>query len=818
MIRLILAGCLLALICDGSKVWAQTTVIDESNYTAFSTDPDAVFDESYRAMPEPWSIDGQTPYIQQFGLGYRYGDGVGFQNGYVDLEWVVPIRGDAPFDNFFADMHLLMLENAQVAGNALLAYRRYNRDWNRILGGYVGWDGTQTPLGNQLQQLTMGVESLGPILDFRSNLYIPDRFNIRASLPNIFVGNNLIVNRAEVAMTGIDAEVGLNLPVFLNTRSRVLAGVYNFDGNGPPGMTGWKVRAEAEYNRQLWWDISFQDDKLFGQTWNMALTWRYAHRFLNHSRSPATMDHKYYRAEDVDADNDLSDRLSDPIRRLQKVVITRDPGVVATNTTGTPLEFLHVANGFAGTGTFENPYGTLTAALADASAGTATIYTPYGGTYNENINLVSGATVLSNGPTQTVETQFGNQVLPFSGSHTNLTGLPSLTGNVTMAGNSRFSGFDVTGQISASAVTGFTIDNSVVNNAAGDAISITGATASTLTNLKLTSGAGSGLNLNDSSATITDLQVTSATTNGLQVTTTATARTVSVNNLTVNAAGQHGVDLNVTGAGALSYTQTGTNTITSTGNAFDAALAAASTGNMNLSMGSYTVASTAGAGVNLDGSAGTGKLNLLSMTSGTITKAATGGFLADTVTFDNNLTTVGIQQIGVNSLTIGSSSDTTQIKGDGIRLIDTTGSLLVSNLNVFNDTGTGILVDTTGGGTVFTLATAAGQISTTNGPAINLNTLTTSLTLGSIKSVNSPTEGVMMNAVTGTLTSVSTTINGSIGKSIRIMNTTSPLSTAFGATSIHSTIGPTQADNVDTTTGNGANLTISFNPLSITFP
>jgi hypothetical protein len=206
------------------------------------------------------------------------------------------------------------------------------------------------------------------------------------------------------------------------------------------------------------------------------------------------------------------------------------------------------------------------------------------------------------------------------------------------------------------------------------------------------------------------------------------------------------------------------------------------------------------------------------MTSGTITKAATGGFLADTVTFDNNLTTVGIQQIGVNSLIIGSSTDTTQVKGDGVRLIDTTGSLLVSNLNVFNDTGTGVLVDTTGGGTVFTLVTSGGQVSTTNGPALNLNTLAASLTLGSIRSVNSPTEGVLMNAVNGAVSSKNTTINGSIGKSIRIMNTTSPLSAAFGATSIHSTIGPTQADNVDTSTGNGTNLTISFNPLSITFP
>ena len=568
----------------------------------------------------------------------------------------------------------------------------------------------------------------------------------------------------------------------------------------------------------MWIDVSVQDDKLFGHTWNMALTWRYSHRFIDHKPSPSSMDHKYFRAEDVNSNYDLSDRLSDPIHRLQKVVITRDPGVVATASGGVPLDFIHVANGFAGTGTFENPYGTLTNALADPAAGTSIIYTPFGGTYAENVTLVPGATVLSNGPVQAVTTQFGNQTLPFSGSSTDLSALPTLTGNVTMADNARFSGFNVTGQVSATAVTGFTVDNSVIANAAGDAVTVTGATASTLTNLRVSSGAGRGLFLNDSSASISDLHVTSATTNGFEVTTAATARTVTVNNLTVDASGQHGVDLNVNGAGALTYTASGTSSVTSTGNAFDAALGAGSTGNMNLTLGTFTLASTAGAGANLDGTAGTGKLNVVNLTNGTITKAATGGFLANKVTFDSNLATVGIQQVTTTSLTIGSSTDTTQVKGDGFRLIDPTGNLLVSNLNVFNDTGTGVLVDTTGGGTAFVLSTSAGQISTTNGPAINLNTLTASMALGSIRSTNSLTNGVLLNAVSGALSAGNTTLNGAVGKAILIKNTPSPLTASFGATNIHSTVSTLPADNVDTTIGNGTNLTTSFTPLTITFP
>ena len=620
-------------------------------------------------------------------------------------------------------------------------------------------------------------------------------------------------------MTGVDGEVGLNLPEILNTRTRVLGGGYYFNGHGSGNTSGWKARVETEFNRNVWVDYSVQEDKLFGRTWNVGVTIRYAHRFLSHLPSPASMDHKHFRGEGVNATRDLSDRLSDPIRRIQNVVLTRDDGVTATDAGGVPLGFIHVANVPAGgTGTFEDPYDTLTNALADGAAGTSIIYTPFGGNYVENVTLVPGARVLSNGPVQTVATQFGDQQLPFSGSSPDLSALPTITGDIAMANASRFSGFDVTGGLTAVAVTGFTVDNSVITNPVGDAVSVTGATASTLTNLHVSSGAGRGVFLNNSAAAVTDLKVISATTNGLEITTAATARIVTVKNLTVDSAGAHGVDLNVGAAGALTYTQSGTIEVKSTGNAFDAALGAGSTGAMNLTLGTFKLASTAGAGVNLDGTAGTGKLNVVGLTSGTITNAATGGFLANRVTFDSNLTTAGIQQVTTALLTIGSSTDTTQVKGDGLRLIDPTGSLLITTLNVFNDTGTGVLVDTKGGVTTFALATATGTITTTNGPAMNLDPLAVTMTLGTVRSDNSPTNGILLDTVSGTLTIGTTILNTSTGIPLVIQNTPAPLTAKFGNTTIHSMIGPSQAANVDTTTGNAANLTISFTPLTIIFP
>ena len=134
-------------------------------------------------------------------------------------------------------------------------------------------------------------------------------------------------------------------------------------------------------------------------------------------------------------------------------MLSQQPEIATDPATGLPLNFLHVVNGGAGDGTFEDPYGTLTAALADPAAGTSIIYTPQGATFVESITLVPGAQVLSNGPVQRVETQFGLTKLPFSGSGTVFSDLPTLTGDVDMADDSQFSGFDVTGQITATGVS-----------------------------------------------------------------------------------------------------------------------------------------------------------------------------------------------------------------------------------------------------------------------------------------------------------------------------------------------------------------------------
>ena len=768
--------------------------------------------------PQPWSMDGQTPYVQRFGIAHDAGDGIGFQDGQTTLEFMTPIRGDLVWDNLFLDARFVLLNDATTAANVGAGYRYYNRDHNRIYGINAFYDYRQTDL-NEFSQLGIGVEALGPLFDFRANAYIPDVGEVIGPVPGVFVEHLLITNRDEIAMTGGDVEAGVCLWDSDRVQTRVFGGCYYFDGHRNDDALGCKARVEATLDQQFWIDASVQDDDVFGTTATIGVAIRYLKRQLPpHNQALKPMDHIFFRRTGDAAARNIAQRLSAPIERLQTIVLSQQP-TIATEPGGTPLNFLHVVTGGAGTGTIEDPYGTLTAALADPDAGTSIIYTPFGGDFVENITLVAGATVLSNGPVQTVDTQFGPTRLPFSGSGTVFSDLPTLTGDVDLADDSRFSGFDVSGQVTGLGVSGFTIDNTRIDSAVGDALAFVSADSATLDTVSLESTAGRGLLMIDSSADITDLTVTTASDDAVEIFNVGTDREVNIEILVVENASGFGVDASVSGAGALTLNIDGTNSISSVDNAINAALLGASTGDLNLALNGSTLSSTGGAGINLDGTAGAGTLFVAALSNNVISFGGAGGLLADTVTFDADPTTGAIDLVDAGTLTIGNADALTDINGDGINLQDPTGELSFSTLNIFNSGGTGLLVDTKGGGTTFSLTTGAGStIMTDGGPAMSLDPLDVDLTFDSIESTDSATNGVFIDTTTGSIQITATTISGSIMPSILIQNTPAPLSVNFGATVIDSTISDVFSDNVDTSVGNGVNLSIDFESLTITGP
>ena len=640
------------------------------------------FDGSYveppPAGPEPWSMDGVPHFIQRFGAGVDVGDGIGFDENFATFEYMTPLGSDFVWDILFTDLRLLVREGSKVGANLGLAYRTYDLDRNRIYGANIFYDYRETAF-NEFGQVGLGAESLGPIWDFRANFYMP-LSDSHGRLPNGFVGNGLVL-RDEFALSGADFEVGVNLWDTERVQGRVLAGLYHFNSKNDDEATGWRLRAEGAVDGRYWLDTSVQHDEVFGTTASVGLAIRWADRFLPYGiPARATSDHKFFRRPRDVQSGSIAHRLSAPIERLQNIVVQQRI-VSATDAAGAPISFLHVVEGaMGGDGTFEAPYGTITDALADGNAGTSVIYTPFGGTYNENVALVAGAQVLSNGPAQTVDTQLGPQAVPFSGTGV----MPTLTGDVAMADDTRFSGFDVSGSISATNVMNVALDNNRVVSAA-DAVTLTGVGGAVLDNLSLSSTGGRGLLIDDSDAVVTDVSVTGATDDGVEVVVAdATDRTVAFSNLSVTGVTMNGVDVDVAGAGSLEISFDGATSVTAMGTALDASLGAASTGNLDLTVDGGTLESTMGEGIRLEKIAGAGGEIVNASLTNTTVIAETDAVVLSGV---QGVVMPDLLGADLDSLTLSSSV------GRGLQLNDSNAT--ITNLTVSSAADDGVEINST---------------------------------------------------------------------------------------------------------------------------
>ena len=138
-----------------------------------------------------------------------------------------------------------------------------------------------------------------------------------------------------------------------------------------------------------------------------------------------------------------------------------------------------------------------------------------------------------------------------------------------------------------------------------------------------------------------------------------------------------------------------------------------------------------------------------------------GGILFNRVTFDSDANPAnGFQQVALNGpLQLGQAAN--RVPGDGLTFLLPTGDLSIDDLMIFNIDGTGLKVDTkTGGPTNFNLATNTGTVDTLNGQAMFLDPLTTNMTLASLASRNSPTTGITLEEVDGTIDIQAALING----------------------------------------------------------
>lgn len=194
----------------------------------------------------------------------------------------------------------------------------------------------------------------------------------------------------------------------------------------------------------------------------------------------------------------------------------------------------------------------------------------------------------------------------------------------------------------------------------------------------------------------------------------------------------------------------------------------------------------AGALLNLNGTGGT--LTVTGMSNLTIDTAGgeTAGLVFNTMTFDSDLATGGIQAVNAGALTIGTTG--ARVQGDGLSLTNVSGALTFSDLDIANNGGTGLLVANSKANS-FVLTTLDGSTDTTGGTAVNLDPLTVNMTLASV-SASGGAYGILLDQVLGSFTVTgAVNVTGATTAGIAIQDNTALTAAFNGAVTINNTSG-----------------------------
>ncbi|AQR73718.1 right-handed parallel beta-helix repeat-containing protein [Sphingomonas sp. LM7] len=202
------------------------------------------------------------------------------------------------------------------------------------------------------------------------------------------------------------------------------------------------------------------------------------------------------------------------------------------------------------------------------------------------------------------------------------------------------------------------------------------------------------------------------------------------------------------------------------------------------------VGNNAGALLTLNGTGGTLTLTGMSNFAIDTSGGETAGLIFNTVTFDSDLATAGIQAVNAGAFTIGTSG--ARVQGGGLSLTNVSGALTFTDIDIANNGGTGLLVANSKANN-FLLTTLDGSVDTTNGTAVNLDPLVVNMTLAGI-TASGGAWGVLLDQVEGSFTvNGAVNVTGATTAGIAIQDNTAqatPLAANFnGAVTINNTTG-----------------------------
>ena len=254
-----------------------------------------------------------------------------------------------------------------------------------ILGAGIHWDMTQSPYDHNYHQVVGNLELLTSNWALRFNGYAPVGETVQTVAASgggtplgtvFFQGHNLYTGsssfqRDEVALGGVEVELAHSVGGLFGTAFRqdithdaaeVFLGYYNLQGELGPQAHGIKGGLRGYLLPRLAASVTVWEDRVFGMGVYGGITW-------------------FFGSGGGNMPLDVEDKLTLPVQRNQQVAFNHvESGTVGSilqlTDNGAPITITHVADGGSGTGTFEDPFGSLT----DAAGTTNDIVYVYSGT------------------------------------------------------------------------------------------------------------------------------------------------------------------------------------------------------------------------------------------------------------------------------------------------------------------------------------------------------------------------------------------------------------------------------------------------------
>lgn len=287
----------------------------------------------------------------------NFKDGLGFSSAFHRANVRMPYHVVPGSSVLTADLSASVTNQGNYVYNFGAIWRNYDASRNRVFGWNAYFDMDDGQGNVDWKRVGFGFESLGKYLDFRANGYLVTGDDSFLMTDNV-VGNLMLSGNGvyrvrnqtrENAYSGFDAETGGPLPYVGRRGINGYVGGYYLDNDTGYSTPGVSARVEALITESVTANFRYTYDDTFGSNGWVSV----AYEIPN------------YRERAIFQPKSVRSRLADPVYRSNRVhsnvdeVNMPEPVLNEKTNRNYSLAYVDPNSSTAGTGTFEDPYGSL---------------------------------------------------------------------------------------------------------------------------------------------------------------------------------------------------------------------------------------------------------------------------------------------------------------------------------------------------------------------------------------------------------------------------------------------------------------------------